>query len=358
MRRASGVLLTCVALIALAVPAGAAAGKKAPDEFFGVVTQEPLNGPDYARLAEGEVGTLRVTFNWATAQQVPGQCQPEPQVDLCSWYVFDEIVARAAFAGTRVMPVLAGPPDFVSKNPQNPPTKGQDKTRWRAYLSSLAKRYGRGGTFWDAYQEYGGKPLPITDWQIWNEQNGKQGWDGKPNAKRYGRLVKISAQALRNGDREADIVLGGMFGNAKVPLTTYMRQLYRVKGIERFFDAIALHPYAPRISSLRRQLASARSAARAGGDLKVNMRITEIGWSSAKGHHELMQGAAGQAKMLKKSFKLLQRGRRRWNLEGVNWFALQDTDNHSTCRFCIASGLLKKDGKAKPSWRAFKKFSK
>ena len=242
---------------------------------------------------------------------------------------------------------------------EHPPTEGEALEAWDDFANAAAARYGPGGEFWPAFKAFtGDRPLPITDWQIWNEQNGKIGWDGKPNPKRYGRLVKISAQALRNGDREADIVLGGMFGNAKVTLTSYMRELYKVKGIKRFFDAIALHPYAPRLSSLKRQLANARAAARDGGDLKVNMRITEIGWSSAKGRHELMMGTAGQARMLKKSFQLLERGRRRWNLEGINWFALQDTQTGSSCRFCTASGLLKKDGKAKPSWGAFKKFSK
>jgi hypothetical protein len=236
--------------------------------------------------------------------------------------------------------------------------KGQDATRWRAFLSAAAERYGRGGRFWNVYDDYGAKPLPITDWQIWNEQNSKQFWKGNPNARKYARLLKISSKAIRGKDRKADIVMGGMFGDAKVPLPAYMRQLYRVKRVERYFDTIALHPYAARIGNLKRQLRQARSAAKRGHDARAKIRLTELGWSSKNGKHPLMKGPKGQAKMLTKSFRLLQRRRHRWNIEGVSWFALQDTNNPHTCSFCRDSGLFEVGGKAKPSWRAFKRFSR
>ncbi len=355
MRRLA--LLACVALAALALP-GVAAAKKAPNDFFGVVSQEALTGADYSHLAEGDVGTMRIAFTWASFQQVEGQCQAEAQVGICSWTVMDGIIGSAAQAGTRIIPILAGPPSFVSKNPKNPPIKGQDAKRWKAFLSAAAERYGRGGLYWKVYDDYGAKPFPITDWQVWNEQNSKQGWQGRPDAKKYAKLLKISSKAIKKKDKKANIVLGGMFGDSKVTLTSYMKQLYRVKHVERYFDTIALHPYAPQIGDLKRQLGKARSAARKGGDRKAKLRITELGWSSKKGKHPLMKGPSGQAKMLKKSFGLLKRKRGRWNLVGVNWFALQDTNNPTTCAFCRQTGLFQTNGNAKPAWGAFKKFSK
>ena len=356
-RRGALTILAC-ALCALALTPATAGAKKAPKGFFGVVTQEALTGADYERIAEGRVKTVRIALSWASVQQVPGQCQAVEQAGICTWAAMDDIAGRAAQAGARILPVLAGSPSFVSKNPKNPPIKGQDAKRWKAFLSAVAERYGRGGRFWGVFDDYGAKAYPITDYQIWNEQNSKQGWQGPPEPRKYAKLLKISSKAIRKKDRKADIVLGGMFGDSKVTLTSYMRQLYRVKRVKRYFDTIALHPYAPQIGDLKRQLRQARSAARRGNDRKAKIRITELGWSSKNGSHPLMKGRSGQAKMLKKAFRLLQKRRGRYNIDGISWFALQDTDNKATCKFCLHSGLLETNNKAKPSWRAFKKFSK
>jgi hypothetical protein len=346
-----------VALAATLAPAAATA-RPTPKGFFGVVSQEPLRAKDFANMADGRVGSVRVAMNWASVQQVDGLCQADVQVGICSWTLTDYLVGRAADAGVTVLPILAGPPSFVSENPRHPPIEGYDAARWRAFVAAAAARYGPGGYYWERYSVYGAKPRPITEWQVWNEQNGKLGWEGRPNARKYARLLEISATAIRGAQPEARIALGGMFGDAVVPFSEYMRRLYRVKGVERWFDTISLHPYAPQLADLRNQLENARRIARRAGDRDAMLRVTEIGWSSANGGHRLMRGAKGQARMVKRSFRLFKQKRARYNLTGVNYFALQDTKNKSTCRFCLRSGLFKLNGKPKPAWRAFKVFSK
>jgi hypothetical protein len=346
--------IACAALLALLVlPAGATA-KKTPKGFFGVVPQEPLSNQDYKHLQEGRVRTIRLSFNWAFFQQVDGQCKPQPQVGVCSWTVMDGIVGTLAQSGVRVIPTLASPPPFVNKNPTRPPLDGRDLKRWKAFLASVAGRYGRKGVFWQSYDDYGAKPLPFHDYQVWNEQNSKQFWSPAPNAKKYAKLVKASAKALRKGDRKAKVILGGMFPDAKVPIGPYMRDFYRTKKIGKFFDQVGVHPYARSTSELKRQLADANRAARG----NTRMFISEMGWSSSRGGHPLNKGPSGQAKMLKKGFRLVTKKRRSWNISGVIWFALRDTNNQSTCSFCLRSGLLEVNGNPKPAWRAFKKFSK
>lgn len=354
MRRSSSLIIVLAALVALvALPAGAAA-KKAPKGFYGVVPQEALNGQDYQHLQEGRVRTIRLSFNWAFFQQVDGQCKPQPQVGVCSWTLMDGVVGTLAQAGVRVIPTLTSSPSFVSKNPTRPPLDKRDLKRWKAFVESVAGRYGRKGAYWSSYDDYGAKPLPIHDYQVWNEQNSKQFWSPSPNAKKYAKLVKASAKALRKGDRKANVVLGGMFPNAKVPIGAYMRDFYGVKKIGKFFDQIAVHPYASSIGDLKRQLATAHRAARG----NTPMLISEMGWSSADSGHPLNKGKGGQAKMLKKGFRLATKKRKSWNISGIIWFALRDTNNKSTCEFCLKSGLFTTGGNAKPAWRAFKKFSK
>jgi polysaccharide biosynthesis protein PslG len=337
-------------VLGLALPAAAAA--KPGRGFYGVVPQDPMTASDYSSLADSGAGTVRIPLNWASVQQVKGKCRGDIQVGICSWTVTDDILANLAVAGIRGLPILYGSPSFVSKNPAKPPL-GKGESRWKAFLKAAAERYGRNGHFWRAFDDYGNKAVPITDWQVWNEPNSKQFWHPDPNPRRYAELVKTSAKALRNGDRKADVVLGGMFADAKEPIVPFMRGFYRSKGIGKRFDELAIHPYASSISGLKRQLKLARKAAR--GNTKI--RVTELGWSSKSGSHPLMKGRKGQAKMLEKAVRLLVKRRKKWNITGFNWFALRDTANRDTCSFCRQSGLLARNGNAKPAWRSFKKLA-
>lgn len=352
MSRAAGI--AAIVITALLVAPAAAQAKKAPQGFYGIVPQEPLTGTDYANLAESGAGVVRLPFNWAQVQQVKGRCRGDVQVGICSWTVLDDAIVNLAAAGIRVLPILYGSPSFVSgKHPSKPPLGGGE-ARWKAFLKAAAERYGRNGYLWQSYDDYGAKPIPITDWQVWNEPNSKQFWHPDPNPRRYAALVETSAKALRNGDRRADVVLAGMFADAKIPIVRFMRGFYRSKGIGKRFEELAIHPYARSIGGLKRQLRQARRAARG----KTKIRVTELGWSSKNGKHPLMKGRKGQARLLEKAVRLLVKRRKRWNLTGFNWFALRDTPNRETCSFCRQSGLLEQNGAAKPAFRSFRRLAR
>lgn len=346
--------LLCALLASLIVP-GIAAGK-APRSFYGVIPQEALTGGDVAAISAAKIKEVRVDLNWGAIQQVNGRCQARAQVGICSWTQSDRVVSRIASAGARPVATLGGTPFFVSKKkPNKPPLKKKHLRKWKAFAKAAAKRYGRGGVFWESYS---GRNKAIRDWQVWNEPNSRQFWSGKPNGRKYAKLVKATTKSLRRADRKVDVTLGGMFGNALVPLPKFMRQMYRVNKIKRFFDTISVHPYAANLKSLRRQVKQARRAARKGNHGGAKIKVSELGWSSKKGKHRLMKGRKGQAKMLRKSFRLLTKKRKAWKISGVQWFALRDTNNRDTCRFCRRSGLLTVNGKPKPAWRAFNRFIK
>jgi len=359
MTRGATIIGIAAAAFSLALPAAASADEGVPPDFFGVVPQEVLTLEDYARLADGRVGTVRLPLNWAAHQQVKGKCQGEAQVGVCTWVYLDEIMARLAIAGVRAVPVLYGSPGFVSGKHTNRPPLGKGLDGWKAFVRAAAQRYGHGGFFWRGYSDaYGAKPQPIDEWQVWNEQNAEQFWYPHPNARRYATLLKATAKALRQGDRSARVVLGGMFTDAKLSIGAFMRRLYKVKGIKRAFDELAVHPYARTIKELEKQIHSARRAVRRGHDRDAGIRVTELGWSSKEGDHRLMVGREAQARLLEGAFRLVTDKREAWNITGVNWFALRDTTNKFTCDFCLDSGLLEVGGEAKPAWGAFKKFSR
>ena len=66
-----------------------------------------------------------------------------------------------------------------------------------------------------------------------------------------------------------------------IPGSKYLRELYRIHGVKRDFDIAAVHPYAPNLSQLRREIGLFRSAMRKGHDGRTRMWITELGWGSA-----------------------------------------------------------------------------
>lgn len=340
----------------LVLPASAQA--KPPRKFYGVIPQSALGSADYANMAKGRVGTLRTTFYWPSIQPRKGKCTPTGGA--CTWAQLDALVRAAANANVEVIPMFYGTPKFVSKKKSNkPPLKKKHLRMWRAFVGAAAKRYGRKGAFWRQSEwSYSSNVKPIKVWQVWNEPNSRQFWSGKPHGRKYAKLLRASTKSLRKGDRRARVVLGGMYGNAKVPLPKYLGQLYSVKRIKRFFDEVAIHPYAAKMKPLKRQIRQARKAARRNGDRKVGIRLTELGWSSKSGNHRLMKGRKGQAKMLRKSFRLLTSKRKAWKIKGISWYAWEDTNDRDTCRFCRHAGLFKVNGKAKPSWRAFKKFTR
>jgi len=350
-------IAAAVIVIALLAPSPAGAAK-GPRDFYGVVPQGGLRASDFERLGNARVSAIRVEFDWAAVQGGRGQCRADGSGP-CNWAGIDSLVANAAAAGIRIFPTLYGAPRFVNKHHNDAPAGGKDLAGWRDFVAAAAGRYGRGGVFWRGGRGYGtgGPEKPITDWQIWNEPNSKQFWHGRPQPRRYGRMVRTSAEAIRNHDPNAEIVLAGMFGFAKRPLASFLRELYKMKRIERSFDALAIHPYSPKIAGIKRQIGIARGAARRAGDRKVGIHMTELGWSSGSGRHELEKGKKGQAALLRKSFRMLRKRRGAWNIESVIWFAYNDT-KLETCTFCRNAGLVNANREPKPAWRAFVRFTK
>jgi hypothetical protein len=346
------------ATCALALAAAPAQAAKPPRTFYGVSPQANLTDADYQNLGSGRVGTIRVLLAWPFVQSNRGDCTP--QGGACHWGGYDDIIGRAASVGVRAVPFFYGSAQFANKDVRKPPLKGADLKEWRDFVQAAVQRYGRGGVYWkENFQDaYGGQPQEVIDWQVWNEPSSAAFWHKKPNARKYAKLLKASAKEIEGADRQANVLMGGLFGTPTIHMKAFLRQVYRVKGIERFFDEISIHPYAPDMRGIKLQIGWARSAARRANDRGAGIRISEMGWGSGGGGHPLQVGPKGQAEMLNKSFKLLTRKRGEWNITGINWFAFKDLRSANVCKFCRDAGLFTENSNAKPSWQAFQRFTK
>jgi polysaccharide biosynthesis protein PslG len=358
VRRGRGTRIAVIAALAIMVPlitAGGAAAKGVPHSFFGVVPWLEFQGADYQRLAEAKVHNARTPFYWPSI---------EPTKGAYDWKVTDKFVGTLALYHVRVLPFLNGSPSWVASDARKPPLKSKKaRKHWQQFVQACVERYGPKGEFWRIHPDI--PKVPITAWQIWNEQNNPNYFSPKPKPKKYAKLVKLSRHAIRSKDKHGKIVLGGMFGKPEpkgsMTAPKFLGKFYKAKGIKRAFNAVAVHPYAPSIHNLKKQMTKLHKVIKRKHD-NAKMWITEMGWGSAKPSKKwpLLKGAQGQKTMLKKSFHLLIKHRKQWHLKRVYWFLWRDAapDAPTNCSFCKSSGLFRYDFQPKPAWNAFLKITR
>ena len=358
--------LAVLALLgALGLTLAPASAQAVPRDFYGVTGIRDLSGSDIDRMGQAHVGVLRLNLLWRTVEPNPGE------YDFSN---LDGIVGQAARNGIRVLPFSYGTPSWIDKDCtglsesqcERVPPLATDSARnqWQQFLRVLAGRYGPGGSFWQENPDI--PPAPITEWQIWNEPSSPTYWQPAPRAGPSAELGQLSHAALTDVDPQARIILAGLFGTPQGDagsnnvMWRYLGRLYKKKGIEKAFDAVALHPYSPNLAGLEFQIETARQKIKKNKDNGTEIMITELGWGSdpPQSDRPLIKGPDGQAKLLKKSLKHLRSHRNKWNIGGVVWYEWQDPGFLlEGCSFCSSAGLFEEDGTAKPSWQSFVGFT-
>jgi GH35 family endo-1,4-beta-xylanase len=361
MRRRVLVLVTLAAAVSVGVlaSAGPAAARKAPPEFIGLVPQNTLSTADLDRMARGKVGVVRFPLKWE---------EFEPSDDDFSFAASDRLIGNIAAQGIRPFPTVSGVPRYVGGDALAlPVASASQRAQWQEFLRAVANRYGEGGTYWTSVypaQHPGAPPLPVKTIQIWNEENGPK-HTHFPNPAQYAELVKISHTAISSQDPSMQVLLGGMFGTPTgeggIKAWTFVKRLYGTPDVKGSFDGIALHPYSPDIKGIKKQIKKMRKALKQNNDKGKRLWLTEIGWGSKKGGttSRLGVGKKKQAKLVKKSFKLLLNKRGKWKIGGVLYYTWRDLPRGaSPCDWCASAGLFNASGsKPKPAWKQYVKFT-
>jgi hypothetical protein len=168
----------------------------------------------HLRVAQ-QVGAkyLRCAFSWNGIELRDGQ------YDFRFW---DMLVAEASRSRIRIIPYVAYTPEWAARSPKNfwqqPP---RDPALFARVMRQLASRY-RG---------------KILSWELWNEPDLAEYWQG--TAAEFAALVKAGAAAVREGDPDAVIVLGGMSHGP----SRFFDELITQHHLERWVDVIAFHGY-------------------------------------------------------------------------------------------------------------------
>jgi hypothetical protein len=332
-----------------------------PADFYGVMAQTDLGDEDYARMAQGGVGTLRLFLPWEAVD-------PTDEEDDFDFAVFDPLIEGAARNGIEPLVYLSGMPEWAieldgceldcgARAPQSP----EAIAAWAQFADAAVKRYGPDGEFW---RENPDVPAhPVRTWQIWNEQNSPSFYAPEPDVEAFSELLVAAEEEIRERDPGATVILGGMFGSpsgGEPPALTaveFLRELYEIDGIDERFDGVAVHPYAAQLNKVASQLEAMRKVIDEAGD-DASLWVTEIGWSSGEGENPLERGPEGQADRLTEAYTLFADNRLQWDLESVVWYSWRDRESAPVCEWCPGSGLFAEHELApKPAWNAFTTFT-
>ncbi|MEA2348315.1 MAG: polysaccharide biosynthesis protein PslG [Thermoleophilaceae bacterium] len=356
LNRRFRVFLPALALVLLLLPAGAAQAKKVQKGVQLVHNTPVIAQPgEIQRMQQGHVDLIRTTFDWLYIEPTQN-----------GGFNFSETdkLMTAASAGRKieVLPILASSPTWISpKMPGDPPLGGFELGRWNNYVKALIARYGPKGSFWPAHPNLSFNP--ITAWQVWNEPNLKSFWTNQhPDAKEYAAFLKTTSSTIRSADNKAEVVLAGMPEREDAPrsMADFLEDLYKVKGFTKSIDVVAMHPFAEDEKGIIGGIKRIRKILDKHGDKKLPLWITEVGFASTGPASPFTQNENGQAKLLTKSFKAIDKEAKKSSVEKAVWYSWRDLDkqpptNPGFNSWQTYTGLFTFSGKPKKSWKAYTK---
>lgn len=345
LRRCS--ISLCVVISALLVIPAAGQARQIDHGIHAVrLGNVTLTEDEVMRMRAGGADSLRVSFEWEAVQST-GPDQPYDFNNL------DDIVNWSTqgsdLPDIEILPVLIGTPFWVpgTVTNNNPPIKTQaDLELWGDFVTAIVDRYGKNG--------------PIDSWQVWNEPNLKNFWDGSSSPREYAEFLDFTDKAIRRGDPSADTILAAMpqRPNAPKPQVEFLEPLYKIKGVEKDFDAVATHTFADKRSQVVGSVEEVREVMDDAKDKKTPIWVTEIGYASDGPRHPFRRSETGQAKILQQLYGDLREEAGRLDIESVYWYSWRDADTFPAAAagnetWQTYTGLFTIDGQPKPSWTAY-----
>jgi hypothetical protein len=201
-----------------------------------------------------------------------------------NWGTYDSVVQAMAQQGLRWYPIVGYSTGWSSAVPGDPtaavaPAHFGD---FAAYAAALARRYGRGGTFWASHPAL--PQLPVTDFEIWNEENSTSFWHPQPSApEQYADLYMATRAAIKSVDPQATVVVGGLA--LGIPGVTdeiqFIQRMYAHRpDLRGNVDGVGLHPYQRSLADTYMRLARFRQGLDQVSGGSVPIEITELGWAT------------------------------------------------------------------------------
>jgi len=249
------------AILALAAPADAYE-PRVPDSFFGVSATELWSLTESNRDAKRDAqldGMKAAGIDWARVEIGWPEIERNAPVagqHSYSWAISDRLVTAFATRGMELMALPMATPGWAGTNAascgRRSEVAGQHVADYVAFAEAVAARYGARGSFWNARPEL--PRVPVTRYEIWNEQNWGGFWCDHPNPERYAEMLAGAADAIHALDPTAEVILGGLAAfrtstsqdGAVLSMAAdefLARAIAREPGLAASIDAVGFHPY-------------------------------------------------------------------------------------------------------------------
>lgn len=249
--------------------------------------QQVFGGPNsgfelqLSAMASGGLQLARLDARWARVEPNP----PTGGTHTYDWSIYDGIVQALAEHGLRWLPIVDYSTTWSGVIPGN--TASAVATAhipdFAAYAAALARRYGRGGTFWQAHPSL--PPVPVTEYEIWNEENNALFWQPSAgNAEQYADLYMAARNAIKAVDPQSRVYIGGLaLVNTNVTdEVDFVRRMFAHRpDLSGHVDGVGLHPYQADLTATYIRLANFRHGIDQIMGTSVPIEITEVGWSAA-----------------------------------------------------------------------------
>ncbi len=277
-----------------------------------------------ARIEAAGLTWVRQTFAWSNAEPQPGHFD---------WVAFDRIVNAVTDTSLNIIAALDTAPAW-SHPASNPSTlrlrSGQ--ATLRTSLQSPPSNLQDFAKFARAFaQRYGDR---IDYYQIWDEPNLGDHWNGEANPVAYAEMLRQARDAIREVDPHAVVILAGLAptvetSSANMADWLFLRQLYEA-GAKDTFDVASGKPYGFDTGPDDRRVDSnvlnfshiilMREEMVAHGDAGKALWASHFGWNT---HPQSIWGHASEIEQAQWTRDAIQRARDEWPWLGVliveNW---------------------------------------
>lgn len=352
---ALGRVITCLLLALALIPAPAEARRakerdpkariaSVPREFFGINASGVWAQPPERRaqllasFKEHGLSVVRMDISWSAIEPVPPLANG---VRAFRWDRVDQAVAELAAAGLRVYPLLAYSTAWSGVTPGDLMSRPADPALFAGWAEAVARRYGRGGSFWAERPEL--PPMPWEAYEVWNEPNATRFWREQATAPEdYADLYAVTHAALKSVDPAARVVTGGLVDRGAERFLE--RMLDHRPDLRSKVDAVSYHPYLYSPREMVRRIRDIRRTLVAAGAGQATVELSETGWSTT----EISDEIRGR-RLAELSERVLDPRLRVTRLIPYGALTIEHDPGHWEHWF----GLYNADGSAKPSMLAF-----
>lgn len=283
--RRAGIAAALTLVVALG--GAQAAGAAVSDSFYGVNVQYLFDSsssstwsPQLAAVSGAGISLAREDARW---QNVEPRA-PSGGHHSYNWSLYDSFVTVMAQNHVRWYPIVDYSTSWsgVISGDSNSMVAPSHYGDFATYANVFAQRYGRGGSFWKAHPNL--PQLPVTTYEIWNEENSTAFLRPQSNApEAYADLYMAARAAIKPVDPQARVVVGGLAlgNNGGADEIQFIQRMFAHRpDLKGNVDAVGLHPYQLAVADVYRRIALFRAALDKLAGPSVPIELTELGWST------------------------------------------------------------------------------